>query len=92
MDLLSQLETILNKNIKKVVEDWNKKRKLKAAYNRLFTWNGVYMITCLSDKIPMISIHLKEESEEMYSEYGISFEVPLKTLLDETLLEDYLKQ
>ena len=48
------------------------------------------MITCLSDKIPMISIHLKEESEEMYCDYSISIEVPLKTLLDETLLESYL--
>lgn len=90
MDLLSQLETILNKNIKKVVEDWNRKRKLKAAYNRAFYWEGLYMITCLSDKIPMISIHLKEESEEMYCDYSISIEVPLKTLLDETLLESYL--
>ena len=91
MDLLNQFETILNKNIKKVVEERNRKRKLAASYNRVFYWDGVYIITCLSDKIPIISIHLKEESEEMYSEYGISFEVPLKTLLDETLLEDYLK-
>lgn len=92
MDLFEQFQETLTKNIGRAVEDWNKKRKLKAAYNRVFTWNGVYMITCFSDKTAMVSIHLKEESEEMYAEYGISFELPLKTLLDETLLEAYLKQ
>jgi hypothetical protein len=92
MELLNQLETVLNKNIEKVVEDWNRKRKLKASYNRTFYWGGVYIITCLSDLIPMVTIHLKEESEEMYGDYGMSIDVPLKTLLDETLLEEYLKQ
>jgi hypothetical protein len=92
MDLLNQFETILNKSIKRVVEERNRKRKLAAPYNRVFYWDGVYIITCLSDKIPIISIHLKEESEEMYCDYSISTEVPLKTLLDETLLEEYLKQ
>ena len=41
MELLNQLETVLNKNIEKVVEDWNRKRKLEASYNRTFYWGGV---------------------------------------------------
>lgn len=92
MNLLNQLETVLNKNIKKVVEACNRKRKLAASYNRVFYWDGLYIITCLSDNVPIISIRLKEESEEMYCDYSISTELPLKTLLDETLLEEYLKQ
>ena len=90
MDLLNQFETILNKSIKRVVEERNRKRKLAAPYNRVFYWDGYFIMYPLLDEGLVIDIQVKEETEDMYGSNVFYVHIPVKTLLDETLLEDYL--
>lgn len=89
MDLFDQFQETLTKNIGRVVDTSSKKRK-EAGDTRVFYWDGYFIMYPLSDEGLIIDIQVKEETEEMYGSNVFYVHIPVKTLLDETLLKEYL--
>lgn len=90
MDLFEQFQETLTKNINKVVENSNKKRK--NVDGRTFHWEGVFTLYPLFEEGLVIDIQLREETEEGYSSYYHYICLPVKTLLDDSLLETYMSK
>jgi hypothetical protein len=91
MDLFEQFQKTLTKNINKVVENSNKRRKERAPHTRSFYWYGSFTIYSIIDDL-FVDIQLREDSEEMYQNSSFFIHLPLKTLLDDSLLETYMSK
>lgn len=89
MELFEQFQETLIKNIGRAVDTRSKKRK-ESGDTRVFYWDGYFIMYPLLNEGLVIDIQVKEETEEMYGSNVFYVHIPVKILLDEFLLEEFL--